>query len=368
MSRPHRCWLEQQTNSARVRVNRLVFHMDEANGSARVVRFGDFEADLQTGELHKSGVRVPLQGQPFQVCAILLSRSGELVTREELRQKVWPDDTFVDFDQALNTSIAKIRIALGDDANNPRFVETLPRRGYRFITPVDRPFSQAPLAAKRRFQIFRANTRWISVGATLLALLCAVGIWRFSRNRSEVPLPPIEVVPLAALPGFEVQPAFSPDGNQVAFALHSKENSGIYTVMAGGEKPLRLTSNSTDSFPRWSPDGRQIAFSRYSHEGIAIYLIPALGGTEHRLWSGTSTLPPGWTSGRSIDWSPDGKVRGLFGHPAGQSPRVDHFAFDCRFHHTTSYVAQKSESRLRPCFLARRLSGSFRPRHCSRCS
>ena len=95
-------------------------------------------------------MKVPLQGQPFQVCAILLERSGELVTREELRQQVWPEDTFVDFDQALNTAITKIRLALGDEADNPRFVETLPRRGYRFIGPVDKPSSQAlsPTAPK----------------------------------------------------------------------------------------------------------------------------------------------------------------------------------------------------------------------------
>ena len=86
---------------------------------------------------------MPLQGQPFQVCAILLSRSGELVTREELRQQVWPEDTFVDFDHALNTAITKIRLALGDEADNPRFVETLPRRGYRFIAPVVKPRSPA---------------------------------------------------------------------------------------------------------------------------------------------------------------------------------------------------------------------------------
>src|SRR6476660_8765997 len=110
--------------------------MDRVDGSAHLVRFGKFEADLQTGELHKNGVRVPLQGQPFQVCAILLSHPGELVTREELRQKVWPEDTFVDFDQAVNTAIKKIRIALGDEADNPRFIQTLPGRGYRFICPV----------------------------------------------------------------------------------------------------------------------------------------------------------------------------------------------------------------------------------------
>ena len=109
------------------------------------------------------------------------------------------------------------------------------------------------------------------------------------------------MVPLVGLPGFETSPAFSPDGNQVAFALHSKENSGIYTTVVG--KSLRLTSNSGDCCPRWSPDGRQVAFSRPSDEGVAIYVIPALGGTEHRLYSGPVSIFP-----RSLDWSPDGKV------------------------------------------------------------
>src|SRR6266851_4909259 len=159
--------LEQVTNSARVWVHRLVFHMDEANASAQIVRFGVFEADLRSGELRKNGVRVPLQSQPFQVFVLLVERSGQLVTREELRQKVWPEDTFVDFEQALNTAIAKIRVALGDDADNPRFVQTLPRRGYRFIGPVDKPSSQAPSpsAPKGHFGRLTENARWISVGA-----------------------------------------------------------------------------------------------------------------------------------------------------------------------------------------------------------
>lgn len=187
--------------------------MRRVNYSAQIVRFGVFEADLRTGELHKNGVKVPLQGQPFQVCAILLEHPGELVTREELRQKVWPEDTFVDFDHALNTAITKIRLALGDEADSPRFVETLPRRGYRFIGPVDKPSSQArpPSVPKGRFEGLTAKARWILVGATLLALLSGIGIWRFSRNHSEAPLPPIEVVPLAGLAGFESEPAFSPE-------------------------------------------------------------------------------------------------------------------------------------------------------------
>ena len=110
------------------------------------------------GELYKNGVKVPLQGQPFQVCSLLLEHAGELVTREELRQRVWPEDTFVDFEQALNTAIAKIRLALGDEADNPRFVQTLPRRGYRFIGPVAKPGPQpvtqtaAPVTPKSWFE------------------------------------------------------------------------------------------------------------------------------------------------------------------------------------------------------------------------
>jgi cholera toxin transcriptional activator len=104
--------------------------------NSRVVRFGIFELDLNAGELRKSGVKLRLQGQPFQVLALLLERAGEVVTREELQQKLWPSDTFVDFDHSLNTAINKVREALGDSASSPRFVETLARRGYRFIAPV----------------------------------------------------------------------------------------------------------------------------------------------------------------------------------------------------------------------------------------
>jgi cholera toxin transcriptional activator len=104
--------------------------------NSRVARFGVFELDLSAGELRKSGVKLRLQGQPFQVLALLLERAGQVVTREELQQKLWPSDTFVDFDHSLNTAINKVREALGDSASSPRYVETLARRGYRFIAPV----------------------------------------------------------------------------------------------------------------------------------------------------------------------------------------------------------------------------------------
>src|SRR5438445_7207598 len=107
----------------------------EAQASA-ILRFGVFEVDVRAGEVHKQGVRIKLQEQPFHVLTILMQRPGEVVTREELRNQNWPADTFVDFDNSLNTAINKLREALGDSADNPRFIETLPRRGYRFIAPV----------------------------------------------------------------------------------------------------------------------------------------------------------------------------------------------------------------------------------------
>jgi len=108
-----------------------------ADQMKKVLRFGVFEADASSGELRKSGVRLRLQEQPFQVLLVLLERCGEVVGREELRQRLWPADTFVDFDHSLNTNINKLREVLGDSASNPRFIETLAKRGYRFLLPVE---------------------------------------------------------------------------------------------------------------------------------------------------------------------------------------------------------------------------------------
>jgi cholera toxin transcriptional activator len=107
--------------------------------NARLYRFGIYEVDLRSGELRKNGAKLKLQEQPFQVLAMLLERPGEVLTRDQLRQRLWPADTFVDFDHSLNTAINKLRDALGDSAANPRFIETLAKRGYRFIAPVAPP-------------------------------------------------------------------------------------------------------------------------------------------------------------------------------------------------------------------------------------
>ncbi|PYV23492.1 MAG: hypothetical protein DMG24_13830 [Acidobacteria bacterium] len=114
------------------------------------VHFGVFEVDLSGGELRKGGLKIKLQQQPFQILAALLEHPGEVVTREELRHKLWPDNTFVDFDSSLKTAINKVREALGDSANNPRFVETVTRRGYRFIAPVTESTKEGSSPAKPR--------------------------------------------------------------------------------------------------------------------------------------------------------------------------------------------------------------------------
>jgi DNA-binding winged helix-turn-helix (wHTH) protein len=111
--------------------------MLSSNHEARLLRFGVFEVDLEAGELRKNGARIRLQEQPFQVLTALLQNAGQVVTRDSLRETIWAADTFVDFDHSLNTAVNKIRESLGDSASSPRFVETLARRGYRFIAPVE---------------------------------------------------------------------------------------------------------------------------------------------------------------------------------------------------------------------------------------
>src|ERR1700682_2807139 len=107
------------------------------SSSHRILRFGTCEVNPRSGELRKGGVRIKLHGQPFEVLAMLLERPGQVVTREELRLRLWPTDTFVNFDHGVNTAVNKLREALGDSADNPRFVETLPRRGYRLLAGVE---------------------------------------------------------------------------------------------------------------------------------------------------------------------------------------------------------------------------------------
>jgi TolB-like protein/DNA-binding winged helix-turn-helix (wHTH) protein/Tfp pilus assembly protein PilF len=141
--------------------------------ASRVMQFGAFEVDLRTGTLRKSGARIKLQEQPFQVLTMLLDKPGDMITREELRQKLWPADTFVDFDNGLNTAIKKLRDTLGDSADSPRFIETLPKRGYRFIYPVNG--ARAPAAVQVHSPMSRWQQPW-ATGLVALTVLLAIAV------------------------------------------------------------------------------------------------------------------------------------------------------------------------------------------------
>jgi TolB-like protein/DNA-binding winged helix-turn-helix (wHTH) protein/Tfp pilus assembly protein PilF len=151
---------------------------------ARVQRFGDFELDVRASELRKRGVKVRLQGQPLHVLAALLNHAGDLVTREELRAQIWPADTFVDFDHSLHNAIARLREVLGDSAEKPRYIETLPRRGYRFIAPVEKAdieppsTSNSPESAKEPpTQPAPWRSRALQAAAFLALPLVVAGVW-----------------------------------------------------------------------------------------------------------------------------------------------------------------------------------------------
>jgi DNA-binding winged helix-turn-helix (wHTH) protein len=137
--------------------------MNGATKRGRLLRFSVFELDLDSGELFKQGRKVKLQGQPFELLLALMERPGAVVTREELKQKVWPSDTVVDFDHGLNRAINKVRDALGDSADSPRFIETVPRRGYRFIGSVQTESSAqlppGPASPQKRPLNYRSRAR-----------------------------------------------------------------------------------------------------------------------------------------------------------------------------------------------------------------
>ncbi len=141
-------------------------------GSCRVFRFGPFEANVQAGELRRDGAKVSLQEQPFQVLVALLERPGELVWREDLRQQVWPEDTFVEFDHALNTAVKKIRIALGDCATSPEYIETIPKRGYRFLAPVE--VMEKTLSHSKQMTGAAGVGRWLRRNPVTVTLVATV--------------------------------------------------------------------------------------------------------------------------------------------------------------------------------------------------
>jgi Tol biopolymer transport system component len=198
----------------------------------------------------------------------------------------------------------------------PHLIETLPRRGYRFIAPLKEQTETSPpvVTAPQKEQSDSTPPKehparaagkklWLIVGALAAILLFAATLFRIFPTPQKQPPTAGEIVPLVPMPGLQGMPALSPDGSQVAFAYSGAPHPGIYVALIGGDKPLQLTNNDDDNYPTWSPDGRQIAFARFRpHEQKSLYVIPALGGSERRVYS----VPAPKYDCNRMDWSPDG--------------------------------------------------------------
>ena len=186
-----------------------------------VIRFGVFELDVRAGELRKRGLRIPLQQQPLQILLLLLERPGEVVTRQELQEKLWPGGTFVDFDRSLNKAVVKLREALGDNPDSPRYIETLPRRGYRFLAMAPEVVSptsfnpvvpEASVASVSEEKPKAHRYKLIAVGAVVAAValtLLGAGLWRSWRHGTAVQVRSIAVLPLDNLSGDPSQEYFA---------------------------------------------------------------------------------------------------------------------------------------------------------------
>lgn len=295
--------------------------MRQPGFSRTTVRFGVFEVDLANSELRKHGMRLRLQEQPFQVLLALLEHPGKVITRDELIRRLWPDETNVDFDRGVNAAVTRLRQALSDSAETPRYVETLPRRGYRFLAPVEivggpilaeeqaPPLNSTPSALLPQKLAARRGW-WITILATVVLASAALSLFFFR------PRPESKLEQITRDPNLATDPAFSPDGKLLAYASDRGSQSlhiWVKQIVSDGQA-IQLTRDAWDDHqPSFSPDGSRIAY-RSEREGGGIYAIPTIGGEP-------VPLAP---RGKNPVFSPDGKwISYWVGGVMGSMPEAD---------------------------------------------
>lgn len=286
--------------------------MQKDGQKSRVVRFGVFEADLLTRELRKRGVRVRLQEQPFRLLQALLERPGQIVTREEIKEKLWPDDTFVDFDKSLNTAAQKLRQALGESAESPRFMETIPRQGYRFLAPVGADEDVDKLPAEGSGSVLATEVDWGKplLGALAVVLSLAL-LWSWLERPTESArghgVRRYTIVPELTGAGVRslsqspwANASISPDGTRIAYISDEiPARLWIHDLSSGEAHPIeeagRFVPGLRASAPFWSPANDELAFfTDVSLQKINLRdrsLLTLHSGGEHKGGS----------------WSPDGE-------------------------------------------------------------
>jgi DNA-binding winged helix-turn-helix (wHTH) protein/Tol biopolymer transport system component len=276
------------------------------NGN-RTIRFGAFEADLHAGEVRKSGSRIKLQDQPFRVLQILLQRPGDLVTREELQSRIWPEDSFGDFDHAVNVAVGKLRTALGDSADNPSFIETVPRRGYRFVgklegaavelppvkTPASEPSTPATTAGLRR-----ALPGFLAV--VIAGMLVGLGVYLGRRAAESQPL---DFQRLTVRHGTVYAARFTPDGQNVIYAA-AWEGAPVEIFSTDPKFPgARNLGLPATQLLAVSSSGEMAVLQSVEPSSLQAFRgvlgkVPLTGGSPRAMAENTS-----WA-----DWTPDGKA------------------------------------------------------------
>jgi len=290
------------------------------------IRFGVFETDLRAGELRKCGIRIKLQSQPFKLLAILLTHAGEIVTREELQQQIWGPETVVNFDHSLGTAVNKVREALGDSADHPRYIETLAKRGYRFIAPVEvlevadaLPAVTAPAALQGMTPVLvqapgvrsKPPIQWKTALPLVVAafvLVFGVHAWDSARAVRRTLLPFTQITLSDAIfpgdTGVERFPVLLTDGSRLYFSrIESGRISLAYASIAGGDTHPLITPPEIGS-PRLadiSPDGSKLlVFGEvFSELERTMWVVPSAGGAARKIASGL---------GHDGAWMPDGTV------------------------------------------------------------
>jgi DNA-binding winged helix-turn-helix (wHTH) protein len=284
------------------------------------LQFGVYELDRDAMELRKHGVPIRLQEQPLRVLATLVERPGEIVTREELQQRIWGKDTFVDFEQSLNKAVNRLREALNDEAGQPRYVETVPRRGYRFIAPVtgqnsieqprppvllssasnakpaaDLGFAPSLISGTPPASVPAKKRGWLALGLSAAVILSAISAWFWARS-GPAKTPGRRSLTRLTTNGTSFDPAISRDGKMIAYAAAvGGFNKDIWVRQVAGGKAIQITHEKEGAVaPSFSPDGSQIAY--VSRGGI--YEMPALGGDARLIIS----------HGFSPSYTPDGST------------------------------------------------------------